>query len=461
MSHLSHTHFHKGDQIEVLKLENGPNTLTYYAAAVLRSPVKQRTKILIEYQTLMIIESDCQKCVTELVDLASVRPMPPRELNKCFKMGDSVDVYCDNGWQKGTVKDILENSKYVVGFDGKSEGIVAEQCNLRLHREWDDGSWVPPLPEQNMSSPMDMKSRKVKLKIKCSKRLSEPMFRMGTRVEVKSDEEGYNGAWYGAFVVGTIGNDKFMVQYQNLVTDDETAPLREVVNTEHVRPCPPSVPSDVQFKLFEKVDAWFNEGWWEGEVSEVLYGFKYKVYFSSSNETLEFNHSGLRHHQEWNNGKWIKGKSMKLKGNKTNQRLKFCKGTIVEVKSDEVGFQGAWFSAIIIKKMGNGKFLVQYQSLLTDDGTDFLTEEASASDIRPSPPHIQHAYPFKLLEKVDAWYSDGWWFGCIIKVHKNMKYTVYFQATEELEFHHSELRPHQEWIDGRWVASSKNQDWPL
>jgi hypothetical protein len=58
-------------------------------------------------------------------------------------VNEKVDVYCDNGSHKGTVKDILENSRYAVGFDGEcSEGIVSEQCNLRLHREWDEGSWI-------------------------------------------------------------------------------------------------------------------------------------------------------------------------------------------------------------------------------------------------------------------------------------------------------------------------------
>lgn len=137
MSNLSHIHFQKGDKVEVLKQENGPNSLTYYAATVLRSPAKFKTsvRILIQYQTLLIADSSgSQKPITEFVDLGSVRPMPPKLLNECFRNGDSVDVFCGNGWQKGTVKDILENSKYVVGFERKSEGIVAEQCNLRLHK---------------------------------------------------------------------------------------------------------------------------------------------------------------------------------------------------------------------------------------------------------------------------------------------------------------------------------------
>jgi hypothetical protein len=68
-------------------------------------------------------------------------------------VNEKVDVYCDNGSHKGTVKDILENSRYAVGFDGEcSEGIVSEQCNLRLHREWDEGSWIPPLLDQVFST---------------------------------------------------------------------------------------------------------------------------------------------------------------------------------------------------------------------------------------------------------------------------------------------------------------------
>eukprot|EP00257_Ricinus_communis_P025687 XP_025013101.1 DUF724 domain-containing protein 2 [Ricinus communis] len=452
MSYLLHTHFKKGDQVEVLKQENGPNTLTYYAATVLRSPAKLKTQILIKYQTLMNAESDARKPITELVDLARVRPMPPRELIECFKNGDSVDVFCDNGWQKGTVKDILENSKFVVGFDGKSEGIVAEQRNLRLHRDWDhdESSWVPPLLENKVLPATDTESSKVRLKIKCSSRKSEPMFRTGTRVEVKSDEEGYVGAWFDANIIGTIGNDKLLVQYLNLVTDDETAPLREVISAEHARPCPPPIPSDAGFKEFEKVDVWFNEGWWEGQVSEVLPGSKYMVYFRSTNEELEFDHSSLRHHQKWIDGKWVQG-------DERIPKAEFSKGTMVEVRSNAVGFQGAWFAATILNVMENDKFEVKYQRLLTDDETDFLREQASASDIRPSPPHIEHDYPYRLFEMVDAWYNDAWWVGRIAKVHTNSKYTVHFKTTEELEFGHYELRPHQEWVNGYWVTAP--MDW--
>lgn len=148
----------------------------------------------------------------------------------------------------------------------------------------------------------------------------------------------------------------------------------------------------------------------------------------------------------------MQGKSIAVEGNGRDQKVKFSKGTKVEVKSDEVGFQGAWFGATIVDVMGNDEFLVQYDTLVTDDFADYLREEARSSDIRPYPPHIQHVYPFEPLEIVDAWYNDGWWVGRVIKVQEEFKYTVHFKTTEELDFEHCELRSHLEWIDGNWFT---------
>lgn len=83
-----------------------------------------------------------------------------------------------------------------------------------------------------------------------------------------------------------------LVQYLNLVTEDETAPLREIVTEQNIRPNPPEVQDVIKFKLHEKVDAWFNEGWWEGVVSSVLSGFKYMVHFNSTNTLWNLNMLG-------------------------------------------------------------------------------------------------------------------------------------------------------------------------
>ena len=132
----------------------------------------------------------------------------------------------------------------------------------------------------------------------------------------------------------------------------------------------------------------------------------------------------------------------------------FSKGMQVEVRSDEEGYRGSWYVAKVVAPLANDKFLVEYQTLKTDDETEFLKEEAYAKDIRPCPPEIRRVYPFVLCENVDAWYNDGWWAGRVSKALAGRKYMVYFSTTnEELEFDHYHLRPHQEWKDGKWIYS--------
>lgn len=141
---------------------------------------------------------------------------------------------------------------------------------------------------------------------------------------------------------------------------------------------------------------------------------------------------------------------------KFNTEGLFCKGTLVEVSSDEDGFQGAWFAATTVEPTGKDKYLVEYQSLRTEDDKEFLKEEIDIKHIRPSPPETLMVDRFNKLDEVDALYNDGWWVGVISKVCSNSKYVVYFKTTkEELTFEHSDLRLHQDWINGKWVTASQ------
>ena len=133
----------------------------------------------------------------------------------------------------------------------------------------------------------------------------------------------------------------------------------------------------------------------------------------------------------------------------------FTAGKLVEVSSDEDGFQGAWFSATVVDVVEKDKFLVEYQTLLDDD-SKLLREEVDILHIRPHPLETCAVGEFSFLQEVDAMYNDGWWVGVISKVLGNSRYIVYFRSSnEELEFQQSQLRLHQDWIDGKWVMASK------
>lgn len=145
------------------------------------------------------------------------------------------------------------------------------------------------------------------MRIKCVPRtVKAATFLTGTRVEVRSNEEGYHGSWFAATVVGSEDkDDKLLVQYETLTTEDETQALTEMADVSNIRPLPPIINRLERFKMLEKVNAWYNDGWWVGLVSKVLNGLKYVVYFWTTNEEIEFQHSMLRPHQDMINGKWV------------------------------------------------------------------------------------------------------------------------------------------------------------
>lgn len=141
---------------------------------------------------------------------------------------------------------------------------------------------------------------------------------------------------------------------------------------------------------------------------------------------------------------------------KTIEKQEFSTGTTVEVSSEEEGFEDSWFLARLIEYRGNDKCLVEYGQIKAEDGKEPLREEVNVSQIRPQPLESVMVSPFEKHDKVDALYNDGWWVGVIKKVLAKANYLVEFEKTSEiLKFHHSQLRLHQEWIDGKWITSFK------
>ncbi|KAK4378824.1 hypothetical protein RND71_000686 [Anisodus tanguticus] len=270
-------------------------------------------------------------------------------------------------------------------------------------------------------------------------------FTNGAEVEISSDEEGFRGAWYEGTVIRPIpkkqrrnNNDddessknklRVLVEYKTLMADKKGKnPLKETMSLVQLRPRPPPERRR-RFKVSEEVDANYNDGWWEGVVMEVLDGGRYSVFFRGTRDQLEFDESQIRIHREWANGEWTppfdegeeeeeedkkKLVSTEMKPN-NEAAANFSEGSLVEVSSDEEGFEGAWFAATVVKLLDNCNYLVEYQYLRNSNDTEFLQEEAERLHVRPRPPDIGPFKSFKVLEEVDALHMDGWWVGVISK----------------------------------------------
>ncbi|CAN1180457.1 Protein AGENET DOMAIN (AGD)-CONTAINING P1 [Linum perenne] len=135
----------------------------------------------------------------------------------------------------------------------------------------------------------------------------------------------------------------------------------------------------------------------------------------------------------------------------------FKQGQQIEISSHDLGFRGSWFSGTVVRRSNNKKYIVQYTTLRNEDDTEFLCEEVDAWQIRPSPEEAIVEGSYKLMEEVDAYYNECWWVGVVVKVlSESGKYLVFFRDTdEELEFKHGDLRPHCDWIGGKWIIPSQ------
>ncbi|KAL6504977.1 hypothetical protein OROGR_024794 [Orobanche gracilis] len=287
-------------------------------------------------------------------------------------------------------------------------------------------------------------------------------FPEGSLVEVRTHEADFKDTFFSATVIptDTISPKKgsrrksrrVSVEYHSLYKDEDGSELlKENVSISCVRPFPALQEIVEGYELNDVVDAFYQEGWWIGTVTQVLEGEerRYVVSFQNPPDELQFGFSELRVHWDWVNGSWVRPERQSI------ARFMFDVGRKVEVSFHRKDCQVAWFPATINQDLGNGSYLVEYRSAISDDEVQTAKVDVDSLHLRPCPPLLK-VNNFVILEKVDALFDFGWWSGVINKVLENSRYMVFFKPMNmEREFQQSELRSHMDWKNGKWFTSSQ------
>lgn len=276
------------------------------------------------------------------------------------------------------------------------------------------------------------------------------------RVEVTSEEEGFTGAWFLAKIIDPFPRKKpnhVYVEYETLLDENSSKPLKEFVNRSLVRPIPPQEPEKVEaFQLYDAVDAFYKDGWWTGVITNVFEGnTRFEVTFSNPPDLIVFGAEDLRVHRDWVRGKWIRSKKkQRIAG------MLFSKGKKVEVSLEKVEHGEVWFPAIVQEDTGNGSFLVEYQCLGENGEPESVKVKVDSLNIRPSPPQLK-GKNYVLLEKVDAYIEFSWWPGVLTKELPDNKYLVFFKEKNVAKsVNQSEIRPRMQWKEGNWYSTSQD-----
>ncbi|KAK4755531.1 hypothetical protein SAY87_009288 [Trapa incisa] len=294
--------FGNGKVVEVSINEEGFEGAWY--AAVIKDYLGD-DNYLVEY--LFLMTDDKAAPLREEVCLDDLRPYPPRQGPPpvLFRPLDMVDVWYNDGWWTGVISKVLRRSTFVVYFSTTNEELVFKEPYVRIHQDWIDQKWV--FSSQDTLYHLGPRLDNLEWKVDSDDHItSKGYFCKGMKVEARSNKISLMGSWYTAVILDSTGEERYMIEYKTLKTDDETGLLREEVNASQVRPYPPDVQRVYGFSRLELVDAWYNEGWWIGHVSDILKGSSnYQVYFRSTDNEMVFNHSDLRPHKEWIGGQWI------------------------------------------------------------------------------------------------------------------------------------------------------------
>nr|XP_029148733.1 uncharacterized protein LOC112749627 [Arachis hypogaea] len=152
-------------------------------------------------------------------------------------------------------------------------------------------------------------------------------FKEGSLIEVFKDEEGYKAAWFTANIL-SLKDGKAYVGYTSLVAVEGAGPLKEWVSLEAEGDKPPRIRAarpltslhyegtrkrrraalgDYAWSVGDKVDAWVQESWWEGVITEKNKKDEktFTVHFPASGETTVVRAWHLRPSLIWKEGKWI------------------------------------------------------------------------------------------------------------------------------------------------------------
>ncbi|XP_031393869.1 uncharacterized protein LOC116205406 isoform X1 [Punica granatum] len=151
----------------------------------------------------------------------------------------------------------------------------------------------------------------------------------GSRVEVFKDEDGYKGAWFAADVM-SLKDGKASVCYTELPSIEGSGKLQEWVDLEGAGDKAPRIRiphpmTAVQLdgskkrrraamgsftcSVGDKVDAWIEDSWWEGVVTEKKDETSVMVQLPVLGETSVVRTWHLRPSLIWMDGKWIEWSS--------------------------------------------------------------------------------------------------------------------------------------------------------
>lgn len=279
---------------------------------------------------------------------------------------------------------------------------------------------------------------------------------VGGRAEVALPDEGLEGSWYSAEVLGVRGGGgagplEAHVRVAGLLADGEgeAGLLEEWHTAARLRPPPPPPPADFPagLKPGSIAEVWHRRGWWPvsvlravGEVGVwelELCGYEAELRAPARllRPSWRWEPAGRRGTPSWSiaekpsaagkaKAKAKRRSSELLPGTKGAEQEgaargarellhHFAPGTTVEIAGVEDGFFGSWYTARVLETRearGAGKLRVRYDAFREDDGSTW-EDWVELEHVRPLPPRHKPQFVTELdaSAPLELLFKEGWW----------------------------------------------------
>lgn len=133
-----HSCFEIGAEVEVTSADHSLRGTLFPAKIIAR--LCKTNKVVVEYKSLEATDVPLR----ESVDIVLLRPLPPPEKDHSFDFGDEVDAFFSGGWWEGVITQVAQGPAYWVYFRFAKQEFHFQPSELRRHREWVNGTWLPP-----------------------------------------------------------------------------------------------------------------------------------------------------------------------------------------------------------------------------------------------------------------------------------------------------------------------------
>ncbi|KAF2325272.1 hypothetical protein GH714_025984 [Hevea brasiliensis] len=126
--------FEEGNSVEVLKREHEPYG-SWFPGSIISVFVDY---YIVRYDSITDSEGEP---VMEKVHKEDVRPQPPHERGKRWKVGDVADVFDTRCWRVGKIAKVLKNNHFVIKLFGSIQLKEFHESNLRIRQVWHNNNW--------------------------------------------------------------------------------------------------------------------------------------------------------------------------------------------------------------------------------------------------------------------------------------------------------------------------------